>query len=105
MNRQDYIILGIIFIIILLGSLGLLIYNVFDNTAYPDEAENWIDTISIEESEDLEDLEDSKESKDSKNLTQLTLQDMQQKMTKLSRDYRLPPSKTKFQCLLPPLAS
>lgn len=94
MNRQDYIILGIIFIMILLGSLVLLIYNVFDNTAYPDEAEKLADT-SFEN--------DQITSK--KDLTQLTLQDMQQDMTELPGGYLLPPPRTRFQCLLPPLAS
>lgn len=94
MNRQDYIILGIIFIMILLSSLGLLIYNVFDNTAYPDEAEKLADT-SFE----------NDQTTGTKDLTQLTFQDMQQNTTKLSRGYSLPLSRTRFQCFLPPLAN
>lgn len=94
MNRQDYIILGIIFIMILLGSLGLLIYNVFDNTAYPDEAEKLADT-SFE----------NDQTTGTKDLTQLTLQDMQQDLTELPGGHLLPPQRTRFQCLLQPLAS
>ena len=83
----------IIFIIILLGSLGFFIYNVFDNTSYPDESEDLVNT-TISEDYPLT---------DPKNLTQLTLQDIQQNMTKLPGDYLLPPKRTRFQYILQPL--
>lgn len=90
MDRQGIIILSILFIIILLGSLGFFIYNVFNNTTYPDEPENLEDTTSFEES-------------DAQNLTQMTLYEMHQDMTELPGGYLLPPPKTKFQSLLPSL--
>ena len=95
MNRHTAIILGILIIMFLLGAFGFFIYNVFDNTAYPDESEDLVDTSSFADVP-ITDPED---------LTQLTLQDMQRDMTELPGGYLLPPPRTRFQCLLPPLAS
>lgn len=95
MNRPVAIILGILFLMILLGALGGFIYNVFNNTASPDESENLVDIASFK----------NVPITDQKDLTQLTLQDMQRDMTELPGGYLLPPSRTRFQCLLPPLAS
>lgn len=94
MNRPVAIILSILFLMILLGSLGVFIYNVFNNTAYPDdESEDLVDTTSFEDVPIT----------DPKDLSQLTLQDMQQNMTKLPGDYLLPPNRTRFQYILQPL--
>jgi len=95
MNRPAAIILSILFLMILLGSLGVFIYNVFNNTAYPDESEDLVDTSSII----------NVPITDPKDLTQLTLQDMQRNMTELPGGYLLPPPRTRFQCLLPSLAN
>lgn len=95
MNRPVAIILSVLFIMILLGSLGGFIYNVFNNTAYPDESEDLIDTADSE----------GVIITDPKDLTQLTLQDMQRYMTELPGGYLLPPPRTRFQCLLPSLAN
>jgi hypothetical protein len=94
MNRPVAIILSILFLMILLGSLGVFIYNVFNNTAYPDESEDLVDTSSFA----------AVPITDPKDLTQLTLQDMQQDMTELPGGYLLSPPRTRFQCLLPQLA-
>lgn len=95
MDRPIAIILSVVFLLFLLGSLGVFIYNVFNNTPYPDETENLVDTTSFE----------NVPITDPKDLTQLTLQDMQQHMTKLPGGYLLPPPRTRFQCLLPSLTS
>ena len=93
MNRPAAIILSILFFMILLGSLWVFINNVFNNTAYPDESEDLVDIASF----------NAVPITDPKDLTQLTLQDMQQDMTELPGGYLLPPPRTRFQCLLPPL--
>lgn len=95
MNRPIAIILSISFILLLLGSIGFYIYNVFNNTAYPSEPENLVDTNSLENIQIT----------DPKDLTQLTLQNMQRNMTELPGGYLLPPPRTGFQCLLPPLTN
>lgn len=82
MNK--YII--IVFLIILLGFMGFLIYSCTSS-------ENLEDTTSVEDVPIIE----------PQDLTQLTLQHMQQNMTELPRGYLLPPPRTKFQCLLPSL--
>lgn len=94
MEKPIAIILSVVFLLFLLGSLGVFIYNVFNNTPYPDETENLVDTSSFEKVSIT----------DSKDLTQSTLQDMQH-MTILPRGYLLPPPRTRFQCLLPSLTS
>jgi hypothetical protein len=90
MNKTIADILAITFILILLGSLGVFIYNVFNNTPYPDDSESLTDNdpVNIQDHQDL---------------TQLTLESMQQNMTELPGGYLLPPPRTKFQCLLPSL--
>ena len=93
MNRQIAIILTVVFFLFLLGSLGVFIYNVFDNPTYPDESEDLVDITSFENNP-ITDPED---------LTQLTLQDMQQNLSVLPGGYLLPPPRTKYQCLLPSL--
>ena len=95
MNKPIAIILSVVFLIVLLGSLGVFIFNVFNNTPYPDESEDLVDTSSII----------NVPITDPKDLTQLTLQYMQRNMTELSGGYLLPPPRTKFQCLLPSLAN
>ena len=95
MDKPIAIILSVVFFIILLGSLGFFIFNVFNNTPYPDESEDLTDT-STNTNDDIT---------DQKNLTQLSLQDMEQNMIELPRRYLLPPPKTRFQCLLPSLAN
>ena len=90
MNKTIADIGAIIFILILLGSLGFFIYDVFNNTPYPDDSESLADNdhVNVQDNQDL---------------TQLTLESMQQNMTELPGGYLLPPPRTKFQCLLPPL--
>lgn len=96
MNRPVAIILSILFLVILLGSLVFFIYNVFNNTAYhDDESEDLVDTTSFEDVPIT----------DPKDLSQLTLQDMQQNLNVLPGGYLLPPPRTRFQCLLPPLSN
>jgi len=95
MNRPIAIILSISFILLLLGSLGVFIFNVFNNTPYPNESEDFVDTSSIK----------NVPITDPKDLTQLTLQDMQRNMTELPGGYLLPPPRTRFQCLLPSLTN
>ena len=95
MQKPIAIILSIVFLMVLLGSLGVFIFNVFNNTPYPDESEDLVDTNSII----------NVPITDPKDLTQLTLQDMQRNMTELPGGYLLPPPRTRFQCLLPSLAN
>lgn len=95
MDKPIAIILSAVFLMVLLGSLGVFIFNVFNNTPYPDESEDLVDTSSII----------NVPITDPKDLTQLTLQDMQQNMTELPGGYLLPPPRTRFQCLLPSLAN
>ena len=95
MDKPIAIILSVVFLLILLGSLGFFIFIVFNNTPYPDKSEDLVDTSSIIDVPIT----------DPKDLTQLTLQDMQRNMTELPGGYLLPPPKTKFQCLLPSLAN
>lgn len=95
MNIPAAIILSIVFLLLLLGSLGVFIFNVFNNTAYPDESEKLVDITRFEDAP----ITDPKE------LTQMTLKDMQQNMTELPGGYLLPPPRSRFQCLLPPLAN
>lgn len=95
MDKPIAIILIVVFLIVLLGSLGFFIFNVFNNTPYPDESEDLVDTSSII----------NVPITDPKDLTQLTLQDMQRNMTELPGGYLLPPPRTRFQCLLPSLAN
>lgn len=95
MDKPIAIILSVVFLIVLLGSLGVFIFNVFNNTPYPDESEDLVDTSSII----------NVPITDPKDLTQLTLQDMQRNMTELPGGYLLPPPRTRFQCLLPSLAN
>ena len=92
MEKPIAIILSVVFLLILLGSLGVFIFNVFNNTPYPDESEDLVDNSFENDT-------------DSNNLTQLTLQDMQQNMTELPGGYLLPPPRTRFQCFLPPLTN
>lgn len=95
MDKPIAIILSVVFFIVLLGSLGVFIFNVLNNTPYPDESEDLVDTSSI--------INDP--ITDPKDLTQLTLQDMKRNMTELPGSYLLPPPRTRFQCLLPSLAN
>lgn len=95
MEKPIAIVLSIVFLLILLGSLGVFIFNVFNNTPYPDESEDLVDITSFEHVPVT----------DQKDLTQLTLLYMQQNMTELPGGCLLPPSMTKFQCLLPSLAN
>lgn len=95
MEKPIAIILSVVFLIVLLGTLGFFIFNVFNNTPYPDESEDLVDTNTII----------NVPITDSKDLTQLTLQHMQRDMTELPGGYLLPPPRTKFQCLLPSLAN
>ena len=95
MDKPIAIILSVVFLMVLLGSLGVFIFNVFNNTPYPDESEDLVDTSSI--------IDDP--ATEPKDLTQLTLQDMQLNMTELPGGYLLPPPRTRFQCLLPSLAN
>lgn len=94
MEKPIAIILSVVFLLLLLGSLGVFIFNVFNNTPYPDESED-LDTVSFE----------TVRITDPKDLTQLTLKDIQQDMTELPGGYLLPPPRTRFQCLLPSLAN
>ena len=94
MKNRIAIILSIIVFLVLLGSLGFFIFNIFNNTAYPGKSEDLIDTSSFE----------NVPITDPKDLTQLTLQDMQQDMTELPGGYLLPPPRTRYQCFLPSLA-
>lgn len=95
MDKPIAIILSIVFLLILLGSFGFFIFNVFNNTPYPDKSEDLVDTNSFSD--------DS--IKNPPDLTKLTLTYMSQDMTKLPGGYLLPPPRTKFQCLLPSLVN
>lgn len=95
MDKPIAIILSVVFLVVLIGSLWVFIFNVFNNTPYPDQSEDLVDPISFE----------NVPITDPKDLTQLTLQDMQQDLTKLPGGYLLPPPRTRFQCLLPSLAN
>ena len=77
----------ILFLIVVIVSFGVLMYNLFNNTPYPEELTDIMD-VPITDPQDL---------------TQLTLQYMQDNEQELSNGYRLPPPNTKYQCLLPSL--
>ena len=98
MNKSVAIILSILFLMILLGSLGVFIYNVFNNTAYPDESEDLVNTT--DNAEDLVNNSDNVVD-NPKSLSQLTLDDATKDMTILARGYLQPPTQSRFQCVLP----
>lgn len=100
MNEAISIIGSILLIFVLIGSLVFLIYNVFNNTPYPNEEKN--EEPKQENLVDVESVE-AVPITDPKDLTQLTLKSMQDNMTELPGGYLLPPPLTKFQCFLPPL--
>ena len=89
MDKVIITVVASLFFLIMIGSLVFFIYKLINNTPYP-ETESLMEIMEIPTSE-------------SDNLTQLTIQDMQDTSTKLPKGYSLPPSTTKFQCLLPSL--
>lgn len=93
MNRSYVVISVVVFLFILLMSLGIYMYHIFINTPYPDFAENLDSTSSAP-------LQSQPQSQ---SLTEKTLKIMSSCHEPSARGYCTPPSQSAHQGALPPL--